>query len=90
MHASRKALELTRNSGHVLSVELICACQALDLRAPLEPSPVTKEILARVREEIDFWDKDRIMYKDIEKAEKLIYDGTLVKMVTERLGNSFQ
>jgi histidine ammonia-lyase len=90
MHAARKALEITQNAEHVLAVELICACQALDLRAPLKPSPLTHSILSRVREEIDFWEKDRVMYKDIEKARLLVHSGELLEDVKKQLGTAIK
>jgi histidine ammonia-lyase len=85
MHAARKALEVVRNAENVLAVELICACQSLDLRAPVEPSPVTKSVLKKAREEIEFWDQDRIMHKDIEKANNLIRSGLLIDLVENTL-----
>ena len=81
MHAARKAFEIARNTENVLAVELICACQSLDLRAPIEPSHVTRNVLNRVREEIEFWDQDRVMYKDVEKSSKLINSGALIELV---------
>lgn len=90
MHAARKALEITQNAEHVLAVELICACQALDLRAPLKPSALTHSILRRVRQEIDFWEADRIMYKDIERARNLVHSGELVESVKKQLGTGIK
>ncbi len=87
MHAARKARDIAGNTEKVLAVELICACQAFDLRAPLVPSPVTGAILKRVREEIEYWDKDRLMYKDLEKARQLVHSGELVKIVREETGD---
>jgi len=85
MHAARKALEISKNTENVLAVELICACQSLDLRTPVEPSDVTKIVLKRVREEIDFWEQDRIMYKDIERAREIINSGILIDLVETAL-----
>jgi histidine ammonia-lyase len=33
---ARKALAIIGNTAHVRAIELVCACQALDLQAPLQ------------------------------------------------------
>jgi len=71
-HAARKALEIVKNAEYVLAVELICACQALDLRTPIKPSIVTDAVLKKVRSKIDYWEEDRLMNTDIEAAYNLI------------------
>jgi len=80
-HAARKALEIVKNAEYVLAVELICACQALDLREPVKPSKVTAGVLSKVREQIDYWKEDRLMNKDIETAFDLIHKQDVVKVV---------
>ncbi len=77
--AARKALEIVDNARNVLAVELICAAQALDLRAPLEPAPATSAVLNLVRETIAHWKEDRLMHVSIERAYKMIASGAVVK-----------
>jgi len=76
-HAARKAKEIIQNVTHILAIELLCACQALDLRAPLVPAKITGEILNTVRSEVPHWSDDRYMHKDIVIAEKLIASGQI-------------
>ena len=39
MHAALKAERALQLATHVIAVEILCACQAIDLRAPLHSSP---------------------------------------------------
>lgn len=84
--AARKALEIVQNVRHVLAVELICAAQALDLRAPLQPSPATLSALNLVRERIAHWKEDRLMHLAIERATEMIGSGALIARVEKSTG----
>jgi histidine ammonia-lyase len=85
-YAARKALEISENLEDVLAIELISACQALDLRAPLTPSESTGAALEIVRSHIPFWKNDREIYKDMIQAKKLIESGALVSRVEKICG----
>ncbi len=85
-YAARKAMEIVDNVENVYAVELICACQALELRHPLQPSATTRKILERVRRQIAHWDKDRIMHKDIDAAKIMIASGELINQAEEVCG----
>jgi histidine ammonia-lyase len=71
---ARQAAELLRT---VLAIELLCACQALDLRTPLESSRPLTRVLARVRSEIPPMWEDRLIHDDILKAGALIDSGEI-------------
>jgi histidine ammonia-lyase len=79
LFAGRKALEIIQNAETVLAIELLCACQALDLRAPVMPSPVTERVLDTVREQVAHWKEDRYMHPEIVKAQNMIHDGVIVR-----------
>jgi histidine ammonia-lyase len=68
------ALDLAR---FVLSVELLCACQAIDLRAPLRTSPRLLRVHERVRAVVPALGDDRPPAPDIEAISRLIADGGL-------------
>lgn len=78
-HAARKALEIVEHAEYVLAIELLCACQALDLRTPVRPSPVTGRVLDEVRAQIAHWKEDRYMHRDIMKAKNMIREGRIVQ-----------
>ena len=88
LHAARKASEIVENLEHILSIELLCACQALDLRAPLKPAPGTNAVLQLARKKIPFWKEDRLIAKDIDFSRELIRSGKIIaaaEKVTGRL-----
>ncbi|MBP7570220.1 MAG: histidine ammonia-lyase [Acidobacteria bacterium] len=69
-----RALDLAR---HVLAVELLCACQAIEMRAPLRTSPPLARLLARVREAVPPLVDDRPPSPDIAAVAGLIESGAL-------------
>ena len=77
MTAALKARQVVDHLGHVLAIELLCACQALDLRAPLKSSAPIAGVLARVRQEIPPMWEDRVVADDIVTMKRLIDDGEI-------------
>ncbi len=75
--AARKAAAVLVNSERVLAVEAACAAQGLDLRAPLRPSPLTRALLARIREVSPPLDADRPLAGEIEAVASLVASGVL-------------
>ncbi len=85
-HAARKVAEIAENLEQVLAIELICACQALDLRAPLQPSEATGAVLDLVRSGIAHWKEDRFIHPEMTKARTLINNGSVIAAVEEIAG----
>lgn len=79
--AARKAREIGENVRRVLAMELMCACQAIDMRGDKGMGAGTKEAYAAVRELVSKLEDDRPLYGDINKCESLIIDGSLVERV---------
>jgi histidine ammonia-lyase len=82
MYAARKTTDIIDNLEHVLTIELLCAVQALDLRAPLAPARATAAVRDLVRQHVPFWHEDRLMCHDMEAVRQLIHTGQVVQ-VTE-------
>jgi len=53
----------------VLAVELMCAAQALDLRAPLQPAPATAALRAAIRNRVPHLEGDRMLATDLAALE---------------------
>jgi len=86
--AARKARQVVRHARQVLAIEMLCACQALDLRAPLAPGRGVAAAHAAVRRAVPFMKEDRFLAPDIAAVERLLSDGTLraaVEMAAGRL-----
>ena len=69
--AARKAREIVDNAEHVLAIELLCACQAVEFRTAA-PSPSTERVRREIRRRIDRLETDRELQPDIVEAVQLI------------------
>jgi histidine ammonia-lyase len=70
----------------VLAVELLCAAQGLDLRAPLRPGPGLRAAHDCIRAAVPPMMKDRPVAPDIVAVRRLIDDGSLVAAVEHAVG----
>jgi histidine ammonia-lyase len=77
MGAALKAAAAVQLATRVLAVEILCACQAIDLLAPLTTSPVLQRVHAHVRDVVPPLTDDRPPAPDIEAIAKLIAAGSL-------------
>lgn len=84
--ASRKLGSIIRNASSVCAMEILCACQALDLVKPLNPSAGVKALYDKVREKVPYAEKDRVFAKDIETIKEMIADGSLIAAVKKSVG----
>ncbi len=77
--AARKAREILENVRRVLAMEIMCACQGIDLRGNKGLGVGTKLIYEEVRKVVPKLKEDRPLYEDINKCEELIINGTITK-----------
>ncbi|MFO7768709.1 MAG: histidine ammonia-lyase [bacterium] len=77
--AARKASRITDHTRSVLAIETLCAVQAIDFHAPLEPGRGTAAVHRAVRDHIPHLAEDRVLSADIETARGLLADGTLIE-----------
>jgi histidine ammonia-lyase len=72
-HAVRKAGEVLENVTTILAVEVLCAAQALDLRADIAvPAAASAAVHALVREHVPAMDVDREVTPQIEAVRALL------------------
>jgi histidine ammonia-lyase len=86
MTAARHARGCVANAEVVVAIEVLCAAQALELRAPLAPAPATRAALAAVREVVPFLAEDRGLKKDVDAAIQLVRSGALLAAVESVTG----
>ncbi|MDZ7292775.1 MAG: histidine ammonia-lyase [candidate division KSB1 bacterium] len=84
--AAIKARNAVRNATQVLAIELLAACQALDLRAPLLPGPATGAVRNLVRQVVPTLVNDRILANDMAIASQLIASGDIVHVAESVVG----
>lgn len=72
--AAMKLSQILENVHDILTIELLAAAQAIELRRPLKTSPALESLLERVREVVPFWGEDRFFAKDIEACRPVVLE----------------
>jgi histidine ammonia-lyase len=75
--AAHKAARVVANTGRILAVEALAACQALEFHRPLETSAALEAAYGRVRSVIPPYNEDRYLAPEIERAAALVREETL-------------
>lgn len=81
MGAALKAERVLDLARTVLAIELLCACQAIDLRAPLVSTPMLMAAHATVRTQVPTLVDDRPPAPDIVVVTRAITSGALERSV---------
>ncbi|GAB3775930.1 histidine ammonia-lyase [Nocardioides ginsengisegetis] len=85
--AARKLRRSVDGLTRVVAIEVLTAARALDLRAPLEPSPATAAVVRLLRESgIQGPGPDRHLSPEIEAAVELVRSGAVLRAVEDVLG----
>ena len=84
--SARKCREVVRNAQFVISIELLCGAQALDLFTNLKPGAGTLAAYRAVRKVVPHLDRDRILSYDINTIVSLMKSGDLLKEVEAEVG----
>jgi histidine ammonia-lyase len=75
MHAALKAERALQLATHVLAVEVLCACQAIDFHAPLTSSAPLMRVHGAVRQHVPTLDDDRPPTTDLARISEMIRTG---------------
>ena len=76
-HGARRLGQMVENLEHILGVELLCAAQGIDFRAPLATSKALQRVIAQLRKQVAPLGEDRYLAPDLRTARALIASGTL-------------
>jgi histidine ammonia-lyase len=74
MGAVLKLGDIVSNTNTILTIELLCGAQGIDLLRPLRSSPALEALHAALRERIALWEVDREMAGDIALAAAFVDD----------------
>jgi histidine ammonia-lyase len=77
-HAARRLLPMADNLDVILGVELMCAAQGIEFRAPLKTSARLQEAMRVIRTAIPPITVDRALAPDLVAAAGLVRDGALI------------
>src|SRR6202030_800408 len=81
MSAARRLLRMLTNLRHTIAIELLCACQGIDLLAPLQTGPRAQKAYAAIRQKSPKLANDRPLAPDIEAVTALISDNFFSKIL---------
>lgn len=84
--AARKFISILKNAQNVVAMEMLSACQALDLIKPLKPTAGVAAAYDLIRQSVPFAQEDRVFAKDIEKIRELIVNEKLIQAVKLKVG----
>jgi histidine ammonia-lyase len=88
--SSIKMLQVVENVEYVIAIELLCACQGIDLLRPLKTSPALEAVHKLVRSKVSYYEKDRFMSKDIEAVHDLVRSGQIWRVVKPFIPENYQ
>ena len=77
-HGARRLGQMAENLERILGVELLCAAQGIDFRAPLATSEALQRVVARVRQDVPTLGEDRFLSPDLSQAAALIANGEII------------
>jgi len=81
MAAARRLRPMLDNLRNILAMELLCACQGIDLLAPLRTSEKGRRLHALVRGVSAKVEQDRVMAGDIAAVAGLVAEGKIAEPV---------
>jgi histidine ammonia-lyase len=89
---AQKVWKVLQNAQTVLAIELLCASQGLDFARtlnggkPLKSGRGTEAAHRAIRSHIAHLDDDRVLHTDIQRALKLVHEGTIIEAVERQIG----
>ncbi|MBZ5695035.1 MAG: histidine ammonia-lyase [Acidobacteriia bacterium] len=81
MGAARRLEPMLANLRNILAIELLAACQGIDLLSPLRPGPETKKAYDIVRSVSESVNADRSLAPDIEAVARAIAAGKFIALL---------
>lgn len=78
-HGARRLKRMNENLRSIIAVELMCAAQGIEFRAPLKTSPGLQRVLETIRQRIPAIKQDRYLAGDMASAAEMVADGSLIK-----------
>ncbi len=80
-HGARRLGRMVENLNYILGIELMCAAQGVEFRAPLLTSTPLQQVIARLRADIPALAEDRYLAPELETAKQLVSSGAILDAV---------
>jgi histidine ammonia-lyase len=81
MSGARRLARMLRNLRPIIAIELLCACQGIDLLAPLRTGTLATKAYETIRAKSAKLTQDRSLAADIVAVSDLLVDGTLAHVL---------
>ena len=81
MSGARRLAQMLENLRNILAIEMLCACQGIDLLAPFQTGTLAKKAHEAVRTKSAKLTQDRALTRDIEGISELIASGVFAKLL---------
>ena len=81
-----KLLKIIENTTYCLSIEALCACQAIDFQKPLNTSKCLSAIHELIRKSVPIITEDRVFSKDIDVIKKQIENYEIINECEKVIG----
>jgi histidine ammonia-lyase len=81
MSGARRLERMLTNLRHILAIELLCACQGIDLLAPLKTGALATKAYDAVRRVSTKVTADRPLAADVHAVAQLIAEGLIAKVL---------
>lgn len=83
--AARRLHDMAMNTATIIGIELLTAAQGIDFHRPLKTSPLLQPVHRAIRDQVAFYEVDRVLAPDIETAMSFVLQGTLSQLCAETL-----
>jgi histidine ammonia-lyase len=81
MSGARRLERMLKNLRHTVAIELLCACQGIDLLAPLQTGKLAKKAHEAVRAKSAMLKEDLSLAPEIEAVSALIAEGAMAAIL---------
>jgi len=81
-HGAFRLLRMSQNLKKIIAIELLCAAQGVEFRAPLKTSLPLQACIDGLRKDIPPLREDRYLAKDIERASEFVGSGACLRLVS--------
>jgi histidine ammonia-lyase len=81
MSGARRLARMLVNLRHTIAIELLCACQGIDLLSPLQTGALAKKAYDAVRAKSARVTQDRTLGAEIEAVSVLVAEGAISSLL---------
>ena len=81
MSGARRLEKMLTNLRHILAIELLCACQGIDLLTPLQTGTLAKKAVEKIRAVSTELAADRTLAPDVEAVSAVVARGEIAAVL---------